>query len=84
MAQVLVRNIDDEVIKSLKIKAELKGHSLEQELRSIIEAAAPFTAAERLAISKRFLDASPGGPYPPLRDDVPAAEDLLRSDRDER
>ena len=33
MGQVLVRNLDDRVIESLKTKAELKGRSLEQELR---------------------------------------------------
>ena len=35
MGQVLVRNLDDRVIESLKTKAELKG-SLEQELREKI------------------------------------------------
>ena len=43
MGQVLVRNLDDQVIESLKTKAELKGHSLEQELREVITAAAPLT-----------------------------------------
>jgi plasmid stability protein len=37
MAQVIVRNLDDEVVSSLKLKAELKGHSLEQELRDILK-----------------------------------------------
>jgi plasmid stability protein len=66
MGQVLVRNLSDEVISALKVKAELKGHSLEQELREIIEAAAPFTPAERLAISQQIRSMSTGGPYPPL------------------
>ena len=34
MAQVIVRNLDEHVVKSLKFKAELHGHSLEQELRT--------------------------------------------------
>ena len=33
MGQVLIRNVDDKTIESLKLKAEQKGHSLEQELR---------------------------------------------------
>ena len=36
MGQVLIRNVDDRIIESLKLKAELKGHSLEQELRDIL------------------------------------------------
>jgi plasmid stability protein len=54
MAQVLVRNIDDEVITSLKLRAEMKGKSLEQELRDIIAAAAPMTAEEKVAASRRL------------------------------
>jgi len=34
MGEVLVRNLDDHVIELLKHKAEIKGHSLEQELRA--------------------------------------------------
>lgn len=77
MGQVLVRNLSDDVISALKIKAELKGHSLEQELRRILEAAAPFTVEERLAFSKHIRDRSYGAGRQP-------SEDLLRADRDER
>jgi plasmid stability protein len=59
MAQVLVRNLDDQVIERLKSKAELKGHSLEQELREIITAAAALTADEKLALFKRLRALSP-------------------------
>jgi plasmid stability protein len=45
MAQVIVRNLDDEVVSSLKLKAELHGHSLEQELREILKRAASLTTA---------------------------------------
>ena len=38
MGQVLVRNLEDRVIDRLKAKAELKGHSLEQELRDVLTA----------------------------------------------
>ena len=76
MGQVLVRNLDDHVIASLKLRAETKGHSLEQELRDIITAAAPFSPAERAAISQWFLSQSP-----PARE---LSEDLIREDRDSR
>ena len=53
MGQVLIRNVDDKTIESLKLKAEQKGHSLEQELRDILERAAGPTVEERLAMIDR-------------------------------
>ena len=53
MGQVLVRNIDDRTIERLRLRAELKGHSLEQELREIIKQAAGPTVEERLAMIDR-------------------------------
>jgi antitoxin FitA len=53
MGQVLIRNIDDRTIERLKLKAALKGHSLEQELREILDRAAGPTAEERLAMIDR-------------------------------
>lgn len=50
MGQVLVRSIDDDTIESYRIKARLKGHSLEQELRNLIEANKPLTPDERVAL----------------------------------
>ena len=50
MGQVLVRNLDDQVIESLKTKAELKGRSLEQELRDVLTNAAPLTPSEKIAL----------------------------------
>ena len=76
MGQVLVRNLDDQVIEKLKHKAEIKGHSLEQELREIITAAAPLTPDEKIALFKRLRSLSP-----PLYDvDVRAA---IRYGRDD-
>jgi plasmid stability protein len=54
MGQVLVRNVDDETIESYKMKARIKGISLEQELRNLLEANKPFTPEERLAMSRTF------------------------------
>ena len=76
MGQVLVRNLDDHVIEQLKHKAEIKGHSLEQELRAVITAAAPLTPDEKVALARRLRAMSP-----PLQDvDVRSA---IRSGRDD-
>jgi antitoxin FitA len=76
MGQVLVRNLDDKVIKNFKTKAELKGHSLEQELRELITAAAPLTPEEKVVLSRKWRAS-----MPPLKDfDVRAA---IRHGRDD-
>jgi antitoxin FitA len=54
MGQVLVRNVDDDTIDSYKAKAKIKGISLEQELRNLLEANKPFTPEERVAVSRHF------------------------------
>ena len=54
MAQVLVRNVDDDTVESYRWKAEIKGISLEQELRNLLEANKPFTPDERVAVSRAF------------------------------
>ena len=77
MAQVLIRNLPDDVVERLKARATQKGHSLEQELREIVTAAAPLGVAERLAIVDRFHALSKRRPK---RD----ATDLIREDRDSR
>jgi plasmid stability protein len=59
MGQVLVRNLDDAVIEKLKVKADLNGHSLEQELRNVLTAAAPLTPDEKIALFKRLRSMSP-------------------------
>ena len=40
MAQVVIRNIDDDAIRRLKARAARKGISLERELRAIVTEAA--------------------------------------------
>jgi plasmid stability protein len=77
MAQVIVRNLDDQVVSSLKIKAELHGRSLEQELREILKSAAELTSAEKLALIDRIQAMQKR----PLEDD---SADLIREDRDSR
>jgi antitoxin FitA len=52
MGQILVRNVSDRAIDSFKFRARMKGTSLEQELRELIEAHAPFTPEERVAAAR--------------------------------
>jgi plasmid stability protein len=60
MGQVIVRNLDDKVIAALKAKAELHGHSLEQELRAVLSAATKLNAEDRLALADRIRAMTPG------------------------
>jgi plasmid stability protein len=78
MAQVLVRNLDEQVVASLRRKAELHGRSLEQELRLTLTAAARLTGEERIALARRVRELTPTG----VRQTDSA--DLIREDRDSR
>jgi plasmid stability protein len=77
MAQVIVRNLDEQVVSSLKFKAELHGHSLEQELRQILKRAAELTRDEKVALVDRIAAKQKRR----LEDD---STDLIREDRDSR
>jgi plasmid stability protein len=46
MAQVSVRQLEDETVRRLKERARRRGHSLEQELREFLAAAARQDKAE--------------------------------------
>jgi plasmid stability protein len=75
MAQVLVRNLDDETVRNLKLKAGLKRRSLEQDLRELMISSAGLTPKEKVALADqvRAMQAAP------LADD---SADLIREDRD--
>jgi antitoxin FitA len=77
MGQVLIRNVDDKTIESLKLKAEQKGHSLEQELRDILKRAAGPTVEERLARIDRVAAMQKKPTKMP-------SEDVIRRMRDRR
>jgi antitoxin FitA len=77
MAQVIVRNLDDDVVSSLKFKAELHGHSLEQELREVLKRAAELSSEEKLVLADRIAALTPRA----LESD---SADLIREDRDSR
>ncbi len=78
MAQVLVRNLDEQVVAALRRKAELHGRSLEQELRIALTAAARLTPEERVALARRIRDMTPANVQ------QTDSTDLVRRDRDAR
>jgi plasmid stability protein len=78
MAQVLVRNLDEQVVATLRRKAELHGHSLEQELRAALTAAARLTPAERVALARRIRSLTPANAR------QTDSTELVRKDRDTR
>jgi len=75
MAQVLVRNLPDEVVARLKARAARARHSLEQELRLILIDAAKPGREEILADMERIRSMTPKVPQ------TDSAE-LIREDRD--
>jgi plasmid stability protein len=79
MAQVVIRNIDDDVVERLKARAAAEKKSLEQTLRDVLTEAARPSRAEVLAEVDRIRAMTP--PRPP---GAPLAEDLIREDRDSR
>jgi len=78
MGQVLVRNLDDRVIESLRTKAELNGRSLEQELREVLTNAAPLTPGEKITLFQKVR----GMTQPPL-DNVDVRSAIRRGRDDE-
>ena len=60
MGQVIVRNLDDRVVESLKLKAELHGRSLEQELRDILTKAAGLSPDEKIEMARQIRAMSHG------------------------
>ncbi len=77
MGQVIIRNLPEDVIRQLKLKAEIHGHSLEQELRNILGREAGLTPQEKVALS----DSIRGMQKKPFTTDSTA---MIREDRDSR
>ena len=71
MAQMIVRNIDDDVKSSLKARASLHGWSMEEEVRQILRQAVnePAQARAKLGtrIAARFAGSGLAKPLPELR-----------------
>ena len=82
MAQVVVRNIEDEVKARLKQRATAHGWSMEEEVRQILRAA--VTERERTPtklgsrIAARFADLGLQGELEELRGQVAVPKDLGR------
>jgi plasmid stability protein len=79
MAQVVIRNLDDDVVERLKARAAAEKKTLEQTLRDVLTEAAKPSRAELLAELDRIRAMTP--PHPP---GSPLAEDLIREGRDHR
>lgn len=70
MGQILVRNLPDRVIRAFKDRAKIKGSSLEQEIRELIESHAGLTPAEKMAISRDIRSRQPQLSEPMTRDEI--------------
>jgi plasmid stability protein len=77
MGQVLIRNVDDVVLQSLRERAAEHGRSLEAELRHVLAEAARNPRARVAQELAEIRAMTPPGPRI-------LAEDLVREGRDER
>lgn len=74
MAQVLIRNVDDEIVARLKRQAERENVSLEQKLRTVLAKAAKRDANEFERVTRSIREQTRGA-----RLDINA---IIREDRD--
>jgi plasmid stability protein len=77
MANLLVRNLDDDVVKVLKAAAKAHGRSLQAEIHEILRNASAMRLAETRRLSARWLKRLGGS----MQSDSAA---LIREDRDTR
>lgn len=77
MPNVLVRDLDEEVLKRLKSAAKAHGRSLQAEIHDVLAAASARSLAETRRISARWLKRLQGRSH----SDSTA---LIREDRDSR
>jgi plasmid stability protein len=74
MGQVLIRNLDDAVVVSLKAKAKAAGLSLEQYLRDILTSEVKPTQSQLMTKAAEIRKTTKRPIRPP--------EDIIREDRD--
>lgn len=74
MAQILVRDLDDETVQRLKDRAQQHGRSLEAEARHILSRAAGLSFAEARKLSRQWHKKLAGRP-------LPDSAELVRQDR---
>ncbi len=77
MGEIVLTNIDEDVLRSLALKARLHGCRLEQEVEAILRQAAPLTVEQKLALAEHVRSMTPVG----VRQTP--AEILVREDRDD-
>jgi plasmid stability protein len=70
MGQIIVRNLDDDVIETFKLRARLKGKSLEQEIRDLLAAHRRLTPEEKVAVSREIRARQPRECEPLTRDEM--------------
>ena len=78
MAQVLIRNLDDELVDAYRQAAKRNGRSLEAQLREALWVMQPMTpkrVAQLRAEADRICAMTPDAPQTP-------GEQLIREDRD--
>lgn len=75
MAQVLVRDLPDEVVERLKAKAAAEGLSLEAHLRALLDAASRLDRDEFIAVADSIAESTRG------REQTDSTE-LVRASRD--
>lgn len=72
-----VRNLDEDLVRRLKIRAAENGRSAEAEHREILRAALAAEAGDFIEAARRFRAKIAGRPHP-------SAVDLIRESREER
>ena len=75
MAQLIIRNLDDETVERLKQSARNRQQSLEQRLRDILSEAAQSDRAQLVEQMRQCRLATKGK-------NLPDATDLIREDRE--
>ena len=74
MAQVLIRDLDDETVKRLKDRARRQGRSLEGEARQILTRAAGIGFGDARKVARQWHKRLAGRP-------LPDSTELVREDR---
>ena len=77
MANVLVRNLDDDVLNALKAAAKAHGRSLQAEIHDVLRNASARRLAETRRLSSRWLKRLRNSTYSD-------SATLIRQDRDTR
>ena len=64
MGDLLIRDVDDRLVRTLKCKAEINGTSLQQEAKRALTRGAPLTGEERRRILEEFHAEAPARKLP--------------------